>query len=73
MGERGKLILVVGASGAGKDTLIQWAQRALPSPGIKPAPPLRFVQREITRARGCADHHVEVSCAQFEQRGGRLF
>lgn len=58
----GTLILVVGASGAGKDTLVQWARAALSDRSI------RFVEREITRVRTACDHHVAVTDAQFDQR-----
>lgn len=62
---RGKLLLVVGASGAGKDTLIAWARRALPARS-----PIAIIEREITRPRGPGEHHVPVSEAQLEQRSG---
>lgn len=54
---------MIGASGAGKDTLVQWARRELP-----PASPIRIVEREITRDRGPEEHHVPVTALEFEQR-----
>jgi phosphonate metabolism protein PhnN/1,5-bisphosphokinase (PRPP-forming) len=58
-----RLILVVGPSGAGKDTLIQWARGTL-GVGL----PLCFVEREITRACSPHDRHVAVTDAEFDQR-----
>jgi ribose 1,5-bisphosphokinase len=63
MSKRGKLLLVIGASAAGKDTLVQWARRELPG-----ASPIRIVEREITRGLGPHQHHVPVTDAEFARR-----
>ena len=60
---RGKLLLVVGASGAGKDTLIGWARRALPA-----SSPIEIMEREITRPLGPGEHHVPIDDAELERR-----
>ena len=63
----GTLALVVGPSGAGKDTLIRGARAAL-------AGEARFVfpRREITRpADDTHEHHVPVSQAEFDKRRAR--
>jgi len=60
----GTLTLVVGPSGAGKDTVIRSAQAAL-------AEQWRYVfpQREITRpAGGCAERHIPITEARFAER-----
>lgn len=51
----GRLIVVVGPSGSGKDTLIGWLRANLP-PGV----PVRFVRRAITRPSdaGGEDHEA---------------
>ena len=63
---RGKLVLVVGASCAGKDTLIVAAMKSLPG-----ALPLHFSELEITRAPSESGRHVTVSVDTFEERERR--
>jgi ribose 1,5-bisphosphokinase len=58
------LVLTVGPSGAGKDTLLKGARTAL---GADPR--FRFVRRTITRARDDgAEEHDSVEPAIFEER-----
>lgn len=60
----GKLVLIVGPSGAGKDMLIDGAQQAL-----APDPQFVFPRREITRAPGGAgEDYIAVTDAVFHDR-----
>lgn len=59
----GRLVLVVGPSGAGKDTLLAAAQRKFADD-----PRIVFPRRVITRAEGIGEAHVAVSRREFERR-----
>lgn len=61
MAERGTLFLVVGPSGAGKDTLLEAARRELEPGGL-----YHFARREITRpADAGGEAHFEISREVF--------
>ena len=63
----GRLVLVVGPSGAGKDTLIAAAKRK-----FRDDPTIVFPRRVITRPEGIGEDHVSVSRREFarlEQEG----
>lgn len=58
------LVVVVGPSGAGKDTLMERARAALSG-----APGFRFVRREITRPQGAGgEDHIAVTAEEFAAR-----
>jgi phosphonate metabolism protein PhnN/1,5-bisphosphokinase (PRPP-forming) len=59
-GRTGTLVLVVGASGVGKDTLIDAARRAFAG-----RPDMAFPRRVITRTDQTAEQHVQMSSADF--------
>jgi len=60
----GTLFLIVGPSGAGKDSLLDAARRKLGSD-----PRYHFVQREITRpAEAGGEDHIPVSATDFSRR-----
>jgi ribose 1,5-bisphosphokinase len=63
----GRLFYVVGASGAGKDSLIQYARGAL-----RPAAAVVFAHRYITRpAAAGGENHVALSEPEFRLRKRR--
>jgi ribose 1,5-bisphosphokinase len=59
---RGFLVLVVGPSGAGKDTLLNAARAACIGDGN-----ICFVRRSVTREASAAEDHASFSEAEFEQ------
>ena len=60
----GRLVYVVGPSGAGKDALLEYARAHLP-PGAK----VKFARRWITRpADAGGERHLPLTQAEFEQR-----
>ncbi len=61
---RGRLIYVAGPSGAGKDTLLQYARERIPQ-----HVPVAFAHRYITRqTRGGQDDHVSLTRSEFVLR-----
>ena len=58
----GRLVLVVGASGAGKDTLLNGARAAC---AYDPA--MVFPRRVVTRPKSDAEDHDSVDAAEFER------
>jgi ribose 1,5-bisphosphokinase len=58
----GRLVLVVGPSGAGKDTLIELARQAL-----RENPSVVFPRRVVTRASSAAEAHDATSDDAFER------
>lgn len=60
---KGKLILVVGPSGAGKDTVLTYARQHLSA-----QPVARFPRRVITRPHGPGEDYESVSEAEFLKR-----
>ncbi|WP_132078541.1 phosphonate metabolism protein/1,5-bisphosphokinase (PRPP-forming) PhnN [Sinorhizobium americanum] len=63
MSPRGALILVVGPSGAGKDTLIEYVRSRL-----KDDPRVRFVRRVISRPVAVGEDHEPVDYDEFQRR-----
>ncbi|HZX84797.1 MAG TPA: phosphonate metabolism protein/1,5-bisphosphokinase (PRPP-forming) PhnN, partial [Reyranella sp.] len=57
----GLLVLVVGPSGAGKDTLLAYACRQLTEHDVL------FARRHITRASDHTEDHLSIDFAAFEQ------
>lgn len=63
----GRLVYLVGPSGAGKDSLLAWARDNVPA-GLT----LRFARRTITRpAEPGGEDHIAVDETQFRQRMAR--
>lgn len=58
----GRLVLIVGPSGAGKDTLLDIAKRELAEDKR-----IRFVQRTITRPASVGEDHLPMDEASFEE------
>ncbi|WP_299440133.1 phosphonate metabolism protein/1,5-bisphosphokinase (PRPP-forming) PhnN [uncultured Rhodospira sp.] len=64
---RGGLVYVIGASGAGKDTLIDWVRGRINA--LRPDLPIAFAHRYITRRNGSVgEAHVPLSVDEFETR-----
>lgn len=63
----GRLILVVGPSGAGKDTLIDIARVRLAQ-----RPDIHFARRLVTREAGAGEAHGTLSEAEFAARRNRF-
>ena len=61
----GKLVLIVGASGTGKDTVLRAAQDELVSETR-----IVFPRRCITRASEPSENHVPLSDSSFEEMSG---
>lgn len=62
----GRLVLIVGPSGAGKDTLIEYARRALAGDAN-----IRFVQRAVTRPPTIGEDHTPMDEDGFERAAGQ--
>ena len=58
----GRLIYVMGPSGAGKDSLLGFARERVVGE------PILFAHRYITRASGNGEDHVELTLEEFEVR-----
>jgi ribose 1,5-bisphosphokinase len=65
--ETGRVIYVMGPSGAGKDSVIQYARRKLDG-----ASAIAFAHRYITRPQGGdIETYIDLSPAEFAQRSAR--
>lgn len=64
MGHHGRLVYVVGPSGAGKDSLLEWVRVRLPADSS-----VRLARRTITRpaAAGGGEDHIAATDAQFDE------
>lgn len=59
-----KLFYVIGASGAGKDSLLQYARENMPGNAA-----VIFAHRYITRAaNACGENHIALTVSEFKQR-----
>lgn len=56
----GLLVLIVGASGTGKDSLLREIERVQ-----QPDSPIRIMRRHITRAPEPSEHHIPLSVERF--------
>jgi ribose 1,5-bisphosphokinase len=62
----GRLVLVVGPSGAGKDSVLDWVRTRIDA--TSDAANVRFARRTITRpADAGGERHIAVDCAGFER------
>jgi ribose 1,5-bisphosphokinase len=62
-GHRGRLIYVIGPSGAGKDSLLEWVRIRLPADSG-----VRVARRTITRPAGAGgEDHIAATDAQFDE------
>lgn len=59
----GKLFYLVGASGVGKDTLLDWVRQRLPNDAN-----IRIARRAITRPAHATEAHEPMDAATFDQR-----
>ncbi|HEY3597757.1 MAG TPA: phosphonate metabolism protein/1,5-bisphosphokinase (PRPP-forming) PhnN, partial [Paraburkholderia sp.] len=59
---QGRLIYVMGPSGAGKDTLLHFARDHVAGA------PVVFAHRYITRSTGSGENHIALSIDEFEAR-----
>jgi ribose 1,5-bisphosphokinase len=66
----GAFVAVVGASGAGKDSIIDWAHESLAGEPCEPV----FARRAITRPAGPGEEHLPLADAAFAdaESGGRF-
>ncbi|WP_208620629.1 phosphonate metabolism protein/1,5-bisphosphokinase (PRPP-forming) PhnN [Paraburkholderia aspalathi] len=62
----GRFVVIVGPSGAGKDTLIDYAREHLADDNT-----IHFVRRVITRPVSVGEDHDPVTSDMFEERVGR--
>ncbi|WP_153102382.1 phosphonate metabolism protein/1,5-bisphosphokinase (PRPP-forming) PhnN [Paraburkholderia hayleyella] len=70
----GRLVYVIGPSGAGKDALIQFARQQLGQPSgslSEPIVPVVFAHRYITRASREGENHIVLSADEFALRSAR--
>jgi hypothetical protein len=62
-GHRGRLVYVMGPSGAGKDSLLEWMRVRLPADSG-----VRLARRTITRPAGAGgEEHIAATDAQFDE------
>ncbi|MBO9578484.1 MAG: phosphonate metabolism protein/1,5-bisphosphokinase (PRPP-forming) PhnN [Microbacteriaceae bacterium] len=59
--DAGAFVAVVGASGAGKDAVMQWAATALADESA-----VRFIRRAVTRPAGPGEDHLPHTEAEFD-------